>query len=173
MIACDIDGTLLDYDYIPGQPPKINYALIEQLRGKEIALVTNQGGLPFGVKGAIRKDGRPYPTPEDFIDRLKYLLEALHQSDITVCGIQICIYHPKADPYSIDVAHGCLLDGLDQIDQSKTGTYIYWIEHFRKPNPAMLIEAGATIYYGDSDEDEEAAANARIKFVRVDRFTGV
>lgn len=169
MIACDIDGTLLDYDYIPGQPPKINHALIERLRGEEIALVTNQDGLPFGVKGVIRKDGRRYPCPEDFVDRLKHLLEALHQADVTVRNIQICIYHPKADPYSIDVAHGCLLDGLDTIDRHGI-IYIYWIEHFRKPNPAMLIEAGATIYYGDSDEDAEAAFSAKIEFVSVDRF---
>ena len=173
MIACDIDGTLLDYDYIPGQPPKINHALIEQLKGQDIALVTNQGGLPFGIKGAIRKDGRPYPKPDDFVDRLKYLLEVLDRAGVVVRRVLICIYHPKADAALIGVTHEHLLDALDRIDQWKTGAYIYWGENWRKPNPDMLLDAGATIYYGDSPEDEEAAKAAWCEFVNVDRFTGV
>ena len=57
MKTFDIDVTLLDYDYLPGSQPKINHALIATIAGETINLVTNQGGLPFGVMGAKRKDG--------------------------------------------------------------------------------------------------------------------
>ena len=162
---------MLDYDYIPGQPPKINHALIEQLKGQEIALVTNQDWLPFGIKGAIRKDGRPYPKPADFVDRLKYLLEALDQVGVKVASIRICIYHPKADPKDNRSAFYEVLRLVDpvfsgDIDLSSDETW-------RKPSPYMLINVGATIYYGDSPEDEGAANAAWCEFVCVDRFTGV
>lgn len=43
-------------------------------------------------------------------------------------------------------------------------------EDARKPSPKMLEVSNATCYYGDSDEDAQAAKAAGIEFVRVERF---
>ena len=40
----------------------------------------------------------------------------------------------------------------------------------RKPSPLMLRAVGATEYWGDSPEDAEAAHNAGVPFVHVERF---
>lgn len=173
MIASDIDGTLLDYNYIPGTIPAINYPLIRQLRQRttELLLVTNQGGLPFGVQGIVRKDGRKYPAPEDFIDRFVCLAGALALYGISVHGLWVCVFHPKAKPEAIELA----AETVDELLFSFPGlsVHIYPGEAMRKPSPAMLNYASATCYYGDSDEDEQAAKAACIEFVRVNRFAPV
>lgn len=169
MIASDIDGTLIDYDHIPGTIPAINWPLIRQLRPRtdRLLLVTNQGGLPFGVQGIVRKDGRKYPTPEDFIDRFVHLAGALALYGIRIGGVWACTFHPKAKPEAIEFAAETL-DGL-LFAFPGLSVHIYPGDD-RKPKPAMLHYASATVYYGDSDDDEQAAQAAGIEFVRVERF---
>lgn len=170
MIACDIDGTLLDYDHIPGQIPAINYPLIRQLRQRtdKLLLITNQGGLPFGVQGIVRNDGRKYPAPEDFIDRFVCLAGALALYGISIGGVWACTFHAKARPEAVEFA----AETLDELLYTFPGlsVHIYPGAKMRKPSPAMLHYSMATCYYGDSDEDEQAATAAGIKFVRVGRF---
>ncbi len=76
-IGCDIDGTLLDYGHRQGEPHLLNTALCGQLRGNNIHLITNQGGLPFGIAGAVG-----FPTPADFLARLEFLVAGLAQYQI-------------------------------------------------------------------------------------------
>jgi len=167
MIALDIDGTLLDYDLLPGQPPAINTALLAQLTGKSIALVTNQGGLAFGWAGRDRTEGRKFPSPADFMQRLSALMQACAAANITIKHLHVCIFHPKANMEIIGEVQYALFRLLCNMPFQ---SYIHTDSEHRKPSPAMLQEAGATIYYGDSDDDEQAAQAAGIEFVRVERF---
>lgn len=169
MKTFDIDGTLLDYDYIPGEQPKVNWSLISSFAGETISLVTNQGGLVFGTMDAKRKDGRNYPKPLDFIKRVSALLHALRKMNIEVHRIHVCVYHPKATAEIIDQ----VVSELDSIIENSCPDLLLIIwrkESERKPSPFMLQVAGASSYYGDSDEDEQAATAAEIPFFRVDRF---
>jgi len=80
-IGCDIDGTLLDYGHRQGEPHLLNTALCEQLRGNNIHLITNQGGLPFGIAGAVG-----FPTPADFLARLEFLVADDYGTKTNVTG---------------------------------------------------------------------------------------
>lgn len=97
MIASDIDGTLLDYNYIPGQIPAVNWRVIHEIarRADTLTLVTNQGGLPWGVPGVNRQDGRCYPTPADFVGRFIHLTGALALSGVQVVALHISVFHPR------------------------------------------------------------------------------
>jgi histidinol phosphatase-like enzyme len=164
MIASDIDGTLLDYDHTTGTWPVVNHALIAQLVAqgtKQIALITNQGGLPFGVMGASK-----FPKPIDFAERLMLLGAALSNAGIHVASVWVCVYHPKAQAWLVAQAK-------EELDLALTGwvrATVYSDPGWRKPSPAMLESACATVYYGDADEDEQAAQAAGCEFVRVERF---
>lgn len=165
-IGSDIDGTLLDYNYSEGAPT-INYKLIQQWRNRSVILITNQGGLAFGVQGLKRKDGRPYPTPELFLSRLDALVKTLRSCDIAVPLVYVSLYHDNA-PISTTIRVRDILEG--EFVQRSFGGHIHISKFYRKPNRAMLLLAGISVYYGDSDEDEEAAKNAGVEFVRVSRF---
>ena len=171
-IGCDIDGTLLDYNYIPGQIPAVNWPLIRQLRERTdtLTLITNQGGLPWGVAGATRKDGRAYPQPADFVGRFVYLVGALALWQIEVTGLLVCTYHPKAPLQAVQQA-AYDVDAL--LSRAGAGfALVYHGEAMRKPSSWMLDFAEIDCYYGDSDEDEQAAQAAGCDFVRVERFFG-
>ena len=170
MIACDIDGTLLNYNQQPGQTPAINHALIAQLAPQtdRIALITNQGGLVFGWQQRNRPD-RKYPVPGDFALRLRHLHQALLEAGIMVNSVQVSLYHPKADADQLDAVRDVLWAEADDID---VPVAVYINETYRKPAPDMLAAVGVTAYYGDSDEDEAAARAAGCAFVRVARFEG-
>lgn len=169
MKTFDIDGTLLDYDYIPGAPPKFNWGLISSVQGETIALVTNQGGLPFGVMGAKRRDGRSYPRPIDFVRRVAALIHALRKMNVEIHRIHVCVYHPKATDETINQVVS-ELDSLIENECADLPIVIWQKAEERKPSPFMLRAVGATSYYGDSDEDEHAAIAAGIPFVKVERF---
>lgn len=173
MIASDIDGTLLDYNYIPGQLPSVNWPLLRQIAGRtdRLTLVSNQGGLPWGALGEQRKDGRAYPRPDDFVGRLLALSGALLMAGIKPAMVLACIYHPKAPEHAV-LRAAYDVDALLRDAGLATPAYIYSDEKFRQPSPAMLKLAAASCYYGDSDEDEAAAQAAGIEFVRVERFFG-
>lgn len=168
----DIDGTLLDYNYIPGHPPKPNVALIEQIarRTAILHLITNQGGLPFGVQGIKRKDGRGYPAPEDFVMRLVYLDGVLRAHRIQIAGLYVCVFHPKAPSHAVKFAAETLSSLLTGAFPNHDAINVFFGEQWRKPAPDMLRYAGVDCYYGDSDEDEQAASG--LEFVRVERFFG-
>lgn len=166
LLAIDIDGTLLDYNYngpVAVVNPKVALSL-----PRRIALVTNQGGTSFGVAGILRSDGRPYPRPGDFVGRLSALLSFLSQSRVEVIETRISVYHPRADLDHIQMSARAIRLGLATL---KAGEWrVYATERARKPNPLMLRSVRATEYWGDSDEDEAAAAAAGITFRRVARF---
>lgn len=162
-IGCDIDGTLLDYGHRQGEPHLLNTALCEQLRGNNIHLITNQGGLPFGIAGAVG-----FPTPADFLARLEFLVASLVQYQIQVASLRVCVFHPKAGEGDIYQAKRQLEEALRW--PQRFLSVVYDADYWRKPNPAMLWMAGVETYYGDSDEDMQAAENAGAVGVRVERF---
>lgn len=173
MIASDIDGTLLDYNYIPGQLPAVNWPLLRLLaeRTDTLRLVSNQGGLPWGVMGKQRKDGRAYPKPADFVGRFVHLVGALALHGVQVPGLYVCVYHPAAPADAVHRAASGVGDLLfSAMPGGEFHIAVFGDVEYRKPSPAMLVAAGATCYYGDSDEDAAAAEAAGIEFVRVERF---
>lgn len=161
MITLDIDGTLLGYS----GSPTVNRPLILSLstQTRQVSLVTIQGGLPFGILNSAGK----YPRPEDFYHRLCNLQQALFEYNIHLAMLRVCIYHPKAPSNAIHNAASQLRNLLSVfcVDWK-----VYTTERARKPNPFMLRSVGASVYYGDSDEDEQAALAAGIEFVKVERF---
>ncbi len=181
MIALDLDGTLLDYSP-EGPTPRINHALMARLavRGvREVAILTNQGGLCFGVLGYKRKDGKPYPTPAQFYMRLAIARNALAMHGIAVSAVRVSCWHKAAAQPEIAAAvqlaarqvRECLAKHRVQFHSDVDWT-LYTTARARKPQPLMLHSVGATEYWGDSDEDEGAARAAGVPFVHVDRFFG-
>ena len=173
MIALDLDGTLLDYSPEELQP-RVNSAVLEKLRClgvRHVAICTNQGGLGFGVLGAKRKDGRGYPTPIDFMRRIAYARPVLLENGIRVAAVRVSLYHPAADTNPQVAA--AIQRAARQLRAPLAATApwrVYTTAAARKPQPLMLRSVGATEYWGDSDEDAQAAAAAGIPFVRVERF---
>lgn len=168
MIASDIDGTLLDYgDH--AVPPRFNLTLLDELARvtRAVALVTNQGGLPFGVMAARRADGRTYPHPQQFVERVACLAVELQAHGIRVIELRVCVFHAKADAAANARAARMVRRGL-QCAGLNFPTHVYASQRARKPSALMLRAAKAACYYGDSDEDAESAAG--IHFVRVERF---
>lgn len=177
MIALDLDGTLLDYSP-EGPTPRINHALIASLAAqgvKQVAIVTNQGGLAFGVAGKLRKDGRPYPQPLQFALRLQAAVLALNEAGIRVVFVRVSCWHDAAarQPEIADAVQRAArqvrlwMSAFIGVDWR-----VYATPAARKPNPLMLRAVGATEYWGDSDEDAQAAHNAGVPFVHVERFLG-
>lgn len=167
MIAFDIDGTLLDYKY--STPGEVNQEIIKSIKPGPIALVSNQGGLAMGIEGKLREDGRPYPTPNIFAERFATLVRELSKAGIEIARVRVCVYHPRASRESIQRA---ALEVRGILRASCKDVIVYTSERARKPSPWMLRSVGAWMYYGDSEEDEEAAKAARVHFVRVRRFMG-
>jgi hypothetical protein len=171
-IGSDIDGTLLDYDHVPGQQPVINEALIQEIakRTDWVVLITNQGGLPFGVMGRKLRGGRSYPKPADFVLRLSKLAESLGAAGIHIGSMHVSVFHSKVSAEAVQKAAEMAVALLSDFPSDRIE--IYTDEQSRKPSPVMLQHAEIDCYYGDSDEDAEAAKAAGVEFVHVERFLG-
>ena len=170
MIALDLDGTLLDYAP-EGPRSRINLRVLTDLcvrRVRHVAICTNQGGLPWWAMGVTRRDGRPYPSPDQFLFRLAVAVGWLDQYGIAVSAVRVCVFHPKAPDAAIQRAARLVRAGMRSTLVSDW--HIYTRADARKPAPLMLRSVGAAEYWGDSDEDEGAALAASVPFVRVARF---
>jgi hypothetical protein len=170
MVGCDFDGTLVSY---MGEGfsnvPEVNETLLEVLRGKHIWIVTNQGGLPFGIQWLWKPNGKPkkYPLPHEFIDRLVLFHHIALAYNVTVIATSVCFYHPHATAEVMVAAHDTTV-GL-----SKTlpfPLYTYLGKEYRKPQGGMVKNLGLAQFIGDGDEDENLALHEGIPFVRIDRF---
>jgi D-glycero-D-manno-heptose 1,7-bisphosphate phosphatase len=129
---------------IAGVPEKLAQL---QAEGVLIALATNRGGVAWGYNTlAVAQD---------------LALEAAELCGIPEVAIYVCPYHAKA--------RGTRVNREFARD-----------DECRKPNPGMLKMAMAmakiapteTVFVGDRDTDEQAAANARVKFVWAEEFFG-
>lgn len=162
----DLDGTLLNYGN-EEFTTHINTALLDTLASTPdapvfIKIATNQGGLQFGENGV-----KKFPTVPYFTNRIIRLMDACSERNIYIDRVFACIYHPKGDQQLEAYVRG-------EIDASPIGRIITVLNDasYRKPAPGMLQIAQCDLYYGDSDEDEQAAQAAGIPFIRVDRFHG-
>lgn len=166
MIAFDLDGTILNYN---GHTIAIryNYALINLLRQttviNTVAILTNQGGMAFSRQNPAR-----YPTPERVAMRIYSASQFLQNNGWSVAVVMASCYHPRAQAVDVQWAAATLRTYLAAFGVPRWR--VYTTERARKPNPLMLRAAGATMYFGDSDEDEAAAKAAGVRFVRVKRF---
>lgn len=153
MIAIDFDGVVANYDGHASKT-KFNPDLFNLLKPPaEVAIITNQGGMVFH-----EIDPNRYPSPEQVARRLCEGTRYLEDHGVAVRAIYVSCYHPRATrPTTIDVSrrlHQLLFGCMP--DEAMICTYT--TAESRKPAPLMLVQAGATVYYGDSDEDEKAAA---------------
>lgn len=162
-VGINLDGTLLNYGLTEFS---VNYAFIARLVADgvtEVTIITNQGGLCFNE---INPD--KYPAPVDFLERAIVAYQVLHEAGINVYCCRVAIWHPKASEEMIDAVRTELL----LLNAPQMGVSIFEHEAARKPGTQMFERLDIVRYYGDSDEDEQAAANAGIEFVRVERFMG-
>ena len=115
-----------------------------------------------------RLNPQMYPTPHQVARRLAFGCAFLAQSGYPVAAIYISAYHPRAADSDIKLVAQRLRNELS-VNAAPPAT-VYTTERARKPNSFMLRVAGATVYYGDSPEDAQAAEAAGIPFVAVPRF---
>lgn len=163
LAAYDLDGTLLSYDST--QPPVINIPLFPSLP-YHIAVVTNQGGIPFSL-GEWNTDR--YPTPQMFADRIHKVDAACIVYGVRLASVRVSVFHPRADRSLIEKA---AREVYKAVGWNPERLIVYTSPGSRKPSPWMLYGCGAASFCGDSDEDEQAAAAAKIPFTRITRFHG-
>ncbi len=161
MICLDMDGVLLNYGNHTTEL-RINHEFIKHLSEngvKEVSICTNQGGMVFSGSNPQK-----YPTPQRFVERAQAAIRALTEHGISVEGVHVAFFHPKAKVSELLKIHETLCGVVPQ------GFILWDAEEYRKPNPGMLKAARCTVFCGDSDEDGLAALAAGCEFVRVERF---
>lgn len=175
MHVLDIDGTLLPYDGYKAPCSQLNTKLLRLLVSqdvKEIGVATNQGGIPMGELGWRRDGSLVYPVLPLFYQRLDYLSMGLWRFwGIRLVRVRVALYHPKTAglPIVNDVA--CRMRETAWLSKNQIPDWkVFTGEAYRKPAPGMLLDAGATVFYGDSPEDEQAAMAAGVPFINVERF---
>lgn len=150
--AADLDGTIISYG---DGSLRFNDSFTRSLIAagdKAINIVTNQGGLVFNLRTAAQVD-----------ERLRVATEGLAMHGINVSGVYICTAHPKASAEKCETAAA-------QLRELMPTAHVYSDSRYRKPSALMLIKANASKYYGDSQEDEQAAMGAGIPFALIERF---
>lgn len=173
MIGIGFDGVLTDFDYTPGAEPMINGALVNLLAdagARQVAIIANQSELAFGVCNLRRKDGRTFPTPSDFLQRLRSARTALKAMGIAVAEVAVATYqHASLLSASIEAARWLNLYAPRDLP------FMAWSgADKRLPSPAMFhrLAFPLTAYFACSGDDEQAAQAAGVPFVRVERFDG-
>lgn len=173
MIGIGFDGVLTDCDYTPGAEPVINGALVNMLADagvRQVSIIANQNELAFGIYNLVRKDGRAYPKPQDFLQRLHGAVAALKAMGIAVAEVTVATYeHASLRSGSIEAARWLNLYAPRDL------CFMAWSgADKRLPSPAMFhrLAFPLTAYYGCSGDGELAAQAAGVPFVRVERFDG-
>lgn len=161
MIALDFDGVIANYGNHATET-RFNTDLLRLLppRPRRVVIVSNQGGMAFHAVSPER-----YPSPERVAMRLLAGIGWLEARGYKVARVLVSAYHPRAERRTIERAAALLRRELALVPRT-----VYTTAKSRKPSPFMLKAARASIYYGDSPEDEQAARAAGIKFVHVSRF---
>lgn len=163
MIALDFDGVVANYnDHTT--TIRINTGLLALLPSQRqpVVICTNQGGMAFS-----RLNPAKYPTPLQVAQRLNAGCNFLTRNGYPVSAIFASTYHPKADAAEIQRVAQELRELISVVVPRWR---VYTTERARKPHAFMLKVAGATVYYGDSPEDQQAAEAAGVPFVAVPRF---
>lgn len=164
-IVSDLDGTIIPYANNNTEATTINpdlVALWQSCGISRIKIATNQGGINFA-------DGlNKYPTAEMVAKRLAFAVSALAEAGIEVTEICAATYHPKATP---EMAWWSAIELESKVEKvSNVSISANFGPEYRKPEIMMFVKLGATLYFGDSDEDAAAASAAGCKFARVERF---
>lgn len=163
MIALDFDGVVANYGDHTTQL-RLNDGLFALLprRNQPVAIVSNQGGMALHPTNSAK-----YPSPQRVAHRLQLGCHFLLKNGYPVAQILVAAYHPKATDEQVQRAARELRAALRTF---RWDWSVYTTERARKPHPLMLRACGATVFYGDSPEDGEAAVAAGIPFVSVPRF---
>lgn len=169
-IGVDFDGTGMNYHHGMSPGNSVNRALLRVIAGKAIWVLTNQGGLPFGVRQLEQPSKLNFPQPYEFSHRLRIFEEVCRvEFDITVKGVRASLFHPKiAVEYIMQAA-----DNLSALALNLSiPLYVFTTAKYRKPLPEMFWGLSLARYYGDSEEDQQAAESAGVPFTQVERFMG-
>lgn len=181
MVGVDFDGTVINFGRERGRKPIFNDRLLASIQGKgdpELWIVTNQGGLPFGLRHQHEIDTngfvvgqtkpRKHPTPDEFVSDVIVFSRYLKRFNLDLKGVSVAIYHKSADKIWIAKA-------AQQVKRKLTEANIVVIvfedPKYRKPSGEML-KGIVTLqtYYGDDLTDQEAANEAGKAFILVARF---
>lgn len=165
LVGCDLDGTLADYHY--SVPPTVNAALVRDLAGQAVVIVSNQGGVTRHLAG----HGGRYPSPEVVASRLIAVVDHLIRHGVKVWAVGLATYHPDAPQF----ASAALVNLADlliaEMDRRAVVLTISACPEDRKPAPGLLRHFPLVAYYGDEESDAAAAQAAAVEFVRVERLS--
>lgn len=175
--AADLDGTILNYG--DGSTVRVNHALLSLLRrhrARAPRRYLHQPGRAVLRRAGQRAAGRrsSYPTPARFCLRLRCAIVALSHYGIAVSAVRVSCWH-EAGGHAAGGCRRCAASGAGNCTPTLAGFTglgwrVYTTARAHKPAPLMLCSVGATVYYGDSSEDAQAAANAGIQYHYVERF---
>lgn len=169
MTGIGFDGVLIS----GGAEPVINTAFVTMLAAagvRQVSIIDNQGELACGVGNLLRPDGRAYPKPQDFLNRLHCARTALDAAGIDVAEVAVATY-VRAALYNDSVEAARWLNLHAPLDLP----FMAWSGPLKRlPNPAMFhhLTFPLTAYFGCSAAPEQAAQAAGVPFVRVERFDG-
>ena len=172
-IASDFDGAVSAYGVAVGAPLELNMPLLlqwVQLGVTGVAIVTNQGGMGLGLRDWSEDNARRFRDPADFAKRINETARILGTLGINLYCVSVATFHPKVSSEYCHLAAGLLGSLVNlNIHLHASGAW-----DWRKPSPTMLLNlpTKADVFYGDSEEDEQAAGLGGIPFVLVDRFYG-
>lgn len=172
-IASDFDGTISAYGQAVGAQLELNMPLLlqwVQLGVTGVAIVTNQGGLGLGLRDEYEGNVSRFRTPAEFAARINETARVLGTLGLDLYCVSVATFHPKVSSEYCHLA----AQRLQQAVRLDTLLHASGSWDWRKPSPTMLIHlpTKASVYYGDSDEDEQAAMLAGMPFSKVDRFYG-
>jgi len=163
----DADGTLCDRqsgELLPDVAEKIATLPSDSI----LTICTNQGGV--GLRYWMEKDGfgepKKYPTESQVKNQYRRIAKQIGAQRVYLSFA----YQSKTSGKWGPVPNDSLITPRERDT--------IWSPEWRKPAPGMLLAALAdhncdksdAVFIGDSDEDQEAAANAGIKFVHADEF---
>lgn len=172
-IATDFDGTISAYSQAPGAPLELNMSLLlswVQLGVTGIAIVTNQGGVSLGFRDEDEGNVSRFRSPAEFARLINETARVLVTLGIDLYCVSVATFHPKVSSEYCHLAAGTLAQLVNlNIYLHASGAW-----DWRKPSPLMLLNlpTKAAMFYGDGDEDEQAAMLAGMPFSKVDRFYG-
>lgn len=171
----DCDGTLVEKYTDILLPGVLEWFQAVDWSTTACAIATNQGGvgLRYWMVAGGFGDPLAYPTETDVFNRLVSIREKLtpaHKPSVMPIWVSYAYQSKRTGEWG-PTPYGSVLEG---------NVPDFWRKEWRKPSPGMLIQsmlwarvsAGGTVFVGDRGEDEQAAANAGVKFVQADEFFG-
>lgn len=170
LIVADLDGTVIE-GYMDAPKAERDFAKVAifasaagqiaaaRAAGKKVAIATNQAGVAFGYQSVEETEAKFQRVAQLLGYRAALVADGRQPirqpapNELLVC---VCYAHPDAEPWRDTLAR-------------------------RKPSGAMIREAAQahgvplehTLYVGDREEDNKAAGDAGVAFLKAEWWRGV